>query len=131
MRATGRELARLVGACGVAAVVVFTAAHAAGQNTRGNSPGELPDLKARIAQCNTGDAKVCNFVGAIYATGLQGVKIDVVQAFTFFQKACTGGHATGCGNLANAYYNGLGVAADRARAIQLYQRACDLGGVPA
>jgi len=31
----------------------------------------------------------------------------------------------------NQYYNGLGVTTDRSRAVQLYQRSCDLGAVPA
>jgi TPR repeat protein len=131
MRANVRGLARLVGAYGVAAAAVVTWGRTAPLvRAAGQAPSD-DAIKANIAQCNTGDAKACNFVGAIYATGLQGVKIDVVQAYTFFQKACNGGHATGCGNLANAFYNGLGVTADRARAVQLYQRACDLGGVPA
>lgn len=90
-----------------------------------------PDIKTNVALCNTGDAKACNFVGAAYATGMRGVKLDPTQAFNFFLKACNGGHPTGCANLANQYYNGLGVATDRSRAIQLYQRSCDLGAVPA
>jgi len=78
-----------------------------------------------------GDAKACNFVGAMYATGTRGVKVDQTQAFNFFLKACNGGYATGCANLANQYYGGLGVTMDRSRAVQLYQRSCDLGAVTA
>jgi TPR repeat protein len=131
MKTNGRRLARLAGACGIAVAVYGWTAPTVRAGNQGARGSALPDLNANIAQCSTGDAKACNFVGAIYTTGLQGVKIDVVQAFTFFQKACNGSHPTGCANLANAYYNGLGVTLDRARAVQLYQQACDLGAVTA
>src|SRR5689334_6152562 len=66
-----------------------------------------------VDMCGKGDAKACNVVGAMYATGLAGIKADQAQAFNYFQKACNGGHAIGCANLANQYYSGLGVAADQ------------------
>src|SRR6266436_1962843 len=77
-----------------------------------------------VTLCNAGNAKACNVVGAMYAAGTLVVKMDQTQAFTFFLKACNGGYAIGCANLANQYYNGLGVAMDRSRAVQLYQRSC-------
>src|SRR5438105_3472370 len=44
-----------------------------------------------------------------------------------YQSQCAAGTAAGCAELATAYKNGRGVTADGARAVQLYQRACDLG----
>jgi len=87
------------------------------------------DLATGVALCNKGDAKACNVVGAMYATGLHGIKLDPGQAFAFFRKACDLGHPIGCANLANQYYNGLGVTVDQPRAVQIYQRSCDLGAV--
>jgi len=104
---------------------------ATGPAARSSAATAPLDIKASVAQCNTGDGKACNFAGALYATGLQGIKLDLPQAFAFFQKSCNGNYATGCANLANAYYNGLGVTLDRAGAVQLYQRACDLSAVTA
>ena len=119
----------IVGAATFAALAsAQVRAQSASANTKPLSG--TPDIKTNVTLCDRGDARACNFVGALYATGLQGVKVDAAQAFTFFLKACNGGHATGCGNLANQYYNGLGVTEDRARAVQFYQRACDLGSVP-
>jgi TPR repeat protein len=89
-----------------------------------------PDVKAAIALCNTGNAKACNVAGAMYAIGIWGVKEDTTQAFNFFLKACNGGYAIGCENLANQYFSGIGVTMDRSRAGQLYQRSCDLGAAP-
>jgi hypothetical protein len=89
------------------------------------------DLKANITRCGAGDARACNYVGAMFATGAESAAVDQRQAFNYFLKACNGGYATGCSNLANQYYNGYGVVMDRARAVQLYQQSCDLGGVPA
>jgi TPR repeat protein len=136
MRASGRGFARFVGACAVATTVVTCGwaapvVRADGQAARNSAATAPLDIKASVAQCNTGDGKACNVVGAIYATGLQGIKLDLPQAFTFFQKSCNGSYATGCANLANAYYNGLGITLDRARAVQLYQQACDLSAVTA
>ena len=93
------------------------------------APNDPSDFTTGVALCAKGDAKACNVVGAMYATGLRGVQLDPAQAFNFFLRACNGGHPIGCANLANQYYNGLGVTMDRSRAVQIYQRSCDLGAV--
>jgi len=37
-----------------------------------------------VTLCNAGNAKACNVVGAMYATGTLVVKMDQTQASTFF-----------------------------------------------
>src|SRR5579862_4454242 len=91
MKTSGCRLARFAGACGVAAavtcgaIVLRAAGQTAGNGTaRAASAATAPiDINANVALCNTGDGKACNFVGAVYATGLQGIKLDLPQAFTF------------------------------------------------
>jgi TPR repeat protein len=100
--------------------------HAAAQRAPSSEPS---GYTVAVDLCNKGDAKACNVVGAMYATGLAGVKADQAQALNYFQKSCNGGHGIGCANLANQYYSGLGVATDQAKAAQVYQRSCDLGAV--
>jgi TPR repeat protein len=94
-------------------------------------PTEPSDYQTGLAMCTQGDAKACNVVGAMFATGVHGVKLDLAQAFPYFDKSCAGGYAIGCANLANAYFSGLGVTMDWPRSIRTYQRACDLGAVTA
>jgi len=89
------------------------------------------DFSTGVTLCNTGDAKACNVVGAMYATGMHGVRLDHTQSFKYFEKSCDAGHPIGCANLANQYYNGLGVTMDRAHAVAVYQKGCDLGAVTA
>src|SRR5579871_1909608 len=93
--------------------------------------GDPSDYQSGVAMCKKGDAKACNVVGAMFATGVHGLKLDATQAFPYFDQSCGGGYAIGCANLANAYYNGLGVTMDKAKSVAIYQRACDLGAVTA
>ena len=94
-------------------------------------PNEPSDYENGVAMCRKGDAKACNVVGAMFATGVHGLKLDPAQAFPYFDQACAGAYAIGCANLANAYFNGLGVTIDQKKSIGIYQRACDLGAVTA
>ncbi|HEX4347154.1 MAG TPA: tetratricopeptide repeat protein [Vicinamibacterales bacterium] len=114
----------------VAIVLVRLSAPAWAQAAR-VPPNDASDYQTGAALCTKGDAKACNVVGAMFATGVHGVKLDAAQAFPYFDKACAGGYAIGCANLANAYYNGLGVTMARTKSIAVYQRACDLGAVTA
>ena len=52
---------------------------------------------------------------------------DPKKAVALFDKGCTAGEASGCVNLAVMYRDGLGVAADQTKAIELVERACKLG----
>ena len=44
-----------------------------------------------------------------------------------YRRACDGGIATGCHNLAGRFAGGIGVAVDGAQAAALYEEACDAG----
>jgi hypothetical protein len=52
---------------------------------------------------------------------------DPAKANGFFTKACDGGHAGACNDLAVAYERGHGVAKDEAKALSLYDTACNSG----
>ena len=108
-------------------VLAFALQQPAAAQTRGT--GDSSELTEATTLCNKGDAKACNVVGGMYATGLHGVKLDAGKATEYFLKSCNGNHPIGCANLANQYYNGLGVTMDRTKAVQTYQRSCDLGAV--
>ena len=95
------------------------------------APGGPSDYEDGVTMCRKGDAKACNVVGAMFATGVHGLKLDPAQAFPYFDQSCAGNYAIGCANLANAYYNGLGVTVDQKKSLAMYQRACDLGAVTA
>jgi hypothetical protein len=64
------------------------------------------------------------------AKGLHSAK-DYAKANALLEQACGFGDAEGCGFLAFNYLEGTGVAADAARAAQLFGRACGQKPIPA
>jgi tetratricopeptide (TPR) repeat protein len=63
------------------------------------SANEQPALFAIRASCNAGVAKDCVSIGDIYKKG-EGVVKDQAQVMMYYTKACDGGVAAGCYNLA-------------------------------
>jgi TPR repeat protein len=53
------------------------------------------------------------------------------EVLGFLQRVCDGGEAMGCDGLAGMYAQGRGVAQDKAKAAELYQKACDGGNTVA
>jgi TPR repeat protein len=62
-------------------------------------------------------------IGLLYAHGSDGLPQDYGKAIDFFRKAADGGDADALYNLGWAYEQGLGVPADRQRAIEWYSKA--------
>ena len=69
-----------------------------------------------------GDAGSCSNLGIMYATG-KGVKMDITRAMGYYIRACDAGVWIACGNLASV----LEACSDKARAVQYYKKACELG----
>ena len=65
-------------------------------------------------------------LGFLYEYG-QGVKQSHQKAAQFYQKACDGGNAGGCGMLGFLYKYGKGVRQNFSTAKEHYGKACDLG----
>lgn len=72
--------------------------------------------------CQAGDARAC----AWYAEWLIEDGLDD-QGFAAFERACDAGVGAACDDLAGYVLNGVGMEADRPRAVALNQRACALG----
>lgn len=72
--------------------------------------------------CNGGLANGCNNLGHMYAHG-KGVKRDMTRAMEYTGRACDAGSWVACGNFAS----GLQADGDKARAVQYYQKACEMG----
>ena len=72
------------------------------------------------AQCNKGNAPSCDRLGSLMAS-----KSDVAGANTAFEKACNGGHASGCANLGIGLL--FGSRKDPDKAIKALQMGC-MGG---
>jgi hypothetical protein len=81
-------------------------------------------------ECAHGRAASCTSVGLQMAYGTFGRTKDEAGAIPFLDKACRGGDARGCHELAVMVEHGRGVAADPARAKELHDKAC-AGGVKA
>src|SRR5258708_2837287 len=70
------------------------------------------------AECDRGNARACNNLGANYATGHDGAQ-NAQLAAQLFAKSCDGGDLNGCYNLGLASAEGRGVARDDERAVAL------------
>ena len=77
---------------------------------------------AEIAACEAGDLAACNSVG--FAHGVAGRHADAAR---YFERVCDGGEPVGCSNLAEFYFDGLGVRQDLERARSLWLDACNRG----
>lgn len=53
--------------------------------------------------------------------------MDLKHAADLYKRACDGGNASSCNNLAIQYANGQGVPRDDKKAADLYKRSCDAG----
>jgi TPR repeat protein len=106
-------LGRYMGSCGVGARYLME-----------------KDEHARAAKlakqgCDDNDADSCYRLGRLHEAGNGGVDKSAETALTFFDKACKGDSPIGCNAQANFYNEGTGVAADKAKAFELYQKACE------
>lgn len=74
-----------------------------------------------------GDAAAQNEIGRWYYGGLNEYTQDYKQAVAWFEKSALSGNAAGIGNLALCLEKGHGVAADSAKASELYKKSIALG----
>ena len=79
-------------------------------------------LQVWMSQALTGDAEAQNYVGEIYLKGL-GTPPDFGMAAQWFQKSADQGNKRAQTNLAYLYEEGLGVAQDKLKALNLYRLA--------
>lgn len=77
--------------------------------------------------CEQGNAAGCFGTGLIYMYGANTGVPEPQKAANYYYKACVGGDAVACANLAMAYDNGQGVKEDKNQAAQLYEVACQGG----
>jgi TPR repeat protein len=75
--------------------------------------------------CGLDHAGGCSDLGIALLT--DDAAKDPPRAATSFERACKLGEANGCFNLANLYYEGVGVTADKTKAFSLYEQACNAG----
>ena len=81
------------------------------------------DEKLLIRGCKLNDSGSCNSLGVFYST----VKpVNHKKAFKSYEQACKLDDSW-CDSLASNYYEGRGVAKNKAKAISLYKKACDSG----
>ncbi|MET0551898.1 MAG: hypothetical protein ABW221_02600 [Vicinamibacteria bacterium] len=82
---------------------------------------DVPD-PAVLARCEAGDARACSTVGRSMEDG---------PRVALYDRACAKAGGEVCADLASLHLNGIGTAADPARAKALYERACRTGDTSA
>jgi len=79
-------------------------------------------------RCADSNPAACASAGNCYGrAGASGRKTDPVRSCDLWQKACDGGLADACGELAACYETGGARDHDPAHALALYKRACEKG----
>jgi TPR repeat protein len=89
---------------------------------------EVREDYMRLAFCRHRDAS-CSVVLADHYAGNTMARdlVDLPRANALLDRACVDGEAVACSRQAALVHRGRGVAADRGRAIDLWNRACDGG----
>jgi hypothetical protein len=88
--------------------------------------GDVAVYKFRRA-CYGGEYVGCAELGVMYKKGAGGLRANPKIAAKFFEKGCKEGSPLACAELAEAHRAGKGVKKDRAKAKELYARACNRG----
>jgi hypothetical protein len=78
-----------------------------------------PELRAR---CEAGEARACSAVGGL---------MEDRERLALYERVCAKNGGEVCADLASLHLNGIGTAADPARAKALYERACRTGDASA
>ena len=101
-----------------------------GRLERDRDRGDAAVIQFRRA-CYGGEYEGCAELGTMYKTGSGGLRKNPKIAAKFFEKGCKEGSMLACTELAEAHAKGRGVKRDKAKASELYQRACNRGYEPA
>lgn len=92
-------------------------------------PRRAADALAKGCEAG-GDSKMCAEAGLTLLSGRNAgrpIPPDKRRAGGLLRRACDGGDAVACANLGLMALRGDGVPADRAEAVRLHQRSCELG----
>jgi TPR repeat protein len=76
--------------------------------------------------CDAGKAQACVGLGDHHTRGAPLTEDDWRRAASFYEQGCNLGDRMGCWHLGRIYEHGYGVTQDSARAVLVYQQACDL-----
>ncbi len=94
----------------------------AGEGARAN---EFLAVEYFSIACESRHLTSCFYLAVAHSTGRGVREPDPKLAASLFEIVCEDGSAEACFNLGRMVYQGTGVEADRARAMALFQKACD------
>lgn len=75
---------------------------------------------------HVGQSKACNMLGEMYLVGKYGTTKDLPTAAQYLHKACEGGRALSCRNLALMHLRGEGVEANKETAQKFWDKMFDI-----
>ncbi len=84
--------------------------------------GMAGGINSQKSRCKSGDLSSCMAVGAYYASRDRGA-----QAAPYLSRACNGGMADACDDLAFIYANAKGVRQNYTKAMRYWSKGCNLG----
>lgn len=84
-------------------------------------------LKESIQQAQDGKIEDQMNLGYMYLYGVNGVQQNFAESFKYYEMAAKQDNPIALNNLGSLYFNGIGTKKDIRTALQLFQRASDLG----
>ncbi len=76
---------------------------------------------------NEGDVDACLTLGYMYLYGENGLEQDAQKAFQYYSMAAEKNDKIALNNLGSLYFSGIGVKKDKKRAVELFEKAAQLG----
>ena len=76
---------------------------------------------------NEGDVDACLTLGYMYLYGENGLEQDAQKAFQYYWMAAEKNDKIALNNLGSLYFSGIGVKKDKKRAVELFEKAAQLG----
>ena len=91
-------------------------------------PRLIKAIAAVRESCEAGALRDCNVLAFLYMAGkAPTIPQDMARGVELYARACDGGIASGCGNLADAHAAGNGTPRNGRKAVALYDKACGGG----
>ncbi len=114
----------------LAALLVALALGVPGELCGGMTSAEIRAYNTVSTKAQNGDAIAQYNLGVCYSSGL-GIKMDSVQAISWWRKSAAQGNAPAMYNLGYSYVDAIGVKVDLAQGVAWYRKSAELGHVPA
>lgn len=102
-------------------------AQAGGERGRTVEQSFVQKMRWAEKGCAIGGQYSCDALGWASEHGVESRERDTAAAHRYYRTGCDNGAYISCNNYAGTFFYGIGVAQDRQRGLEIYERACAVG----